>query len=620
MRHGSRLDAAPLSALIACGILVWSHARHLVDIVLSSARLPQWDMAKYAVSGQRLAESLAQLDLPRVLSELHGLSVWPPTYPLLEVPVLWIWGLDVSVLRLFQVSLWSAMVLATWWAMRRADRGVYGEVAGLVAASAVASMPLLAGLATVNMLEVPGLLLLALTLGAYLRARAADSYDSRRLWWRLTWLLTLALFLCKYNYGILWLLPLGLAEGRRWAGSWLALLNRPVEWLAARLEPRILLRPFPLFAATMLALIVAIRLTGGVDIEILGLEVRATSPGGPAQALYLALWLRCLLPWSRARLRWRRLSLLPLVPRLFVRCFALPAAIWMLPPPHLKDFLAFLENRDDGPPAGTWSWLTFYPRELLEAFGSPAFGLVLLVLALGWLVVGRGKNRGEALGVIPIGLAAWAAAILLHPYKLPCFAVFTWWWLALAAACGLGALLRVLAARRPRLALAFGLSLPLVGAWSGLDQERVYAEHLQRTVPAEAQDALEVIFQRTAVRGAAEADRASETPHVVVLGGWNLLSPHLLEWQARQRSLPRGWLESDFHLAGRSDHRLVRRLEEAQPPWVVLLDRHGDKAFGAEVEWLEPVRAWLLSGALYRQDEVIEAGGYRLRFFSPAAP
>ena len=59
----------------------------IVDLATGSSRLPRWDMAKYGVSGLRLSRALQDVDPFAFLGHLNGLSVWPPVFPLLEVPI-----------------------------------------------------------------------------------------------------------------------------------------------------------------------------------------------------------------------------------------------------------------------------------------------------------------------------------------------------------------------------------------------------------------------------------------------------------------------------------------------------------------------------------------------------
>ncbi|MEM1180484.1 MAG: hypothetical protein AAGM22_19220 [Acidobacteriota bacterium] len=604
----------------------------LVEIVASSGRLSQWDMAKYATGGQRLAEALAEFDFLRFVAEIHGLSVWPPTYPLMEVPVLWIGGLDALPLRLFQVGLWVTMVVATAWALRAA--GPSGAATGVLAASAVASSPLLAGLATVNMLEVPGLLLLAAALGAYLRAVEAEHGGDdvgKERWWRATWGFSLALFFCKYNYGLFWLAPLVAAEGWSRAGS-----TRRAAAVALGAGRRFLASgawrsPFGLFVGMVAALIVGIRATGGVDFEIAGVPVRATSPGGPAQLLYFAVLARLLLPWSKAQAFWRRTRQWPAADRLFVRLFALPVALWFVPPPHLKDFLFFLDNRDDGPAAGSLDWWAFYPRQLFDAYGSVAAGWLVvagsILAVLGFLradlrstdsssrsaAPGLQALRLLLLGAVFAGLALWS-----HPYKLPRFAVFLWWWLAALAAWGWIQSVRasfelVIGQRRTRRlaampALAASAVALAVGA-AGIDVDRVTAEHRLRTVDAEVLRVLEVIAPR---------DRGGEA-RTLVLGTWNLLSPHLVEWHARRVGRS-DRVESDFFVSRRRPGRLQRRLESGDLDRVAVLAREDDPVFERETAWLAPARAWLQESGAFRPVEESVWAGYRVTVYAPPPP
>ena len=204
------LFASPISAcLVLLGPRLWRLA--------GESALPQWDMAKYGVSGLRLAGALATLDLPLFLRELNSLSVWPPLFPLLEAPAFLLFGPEPSVAsRLVALLFLASLALLPWALSPLAEGG--SPAPGLLVAAALAATPFWGAFASLVMLEVPGLLLLVLALGFTLRAIRGEPGA-----WPAAYLCSTLLFFCKYNYGLLFIVPLLLFQSAPHAG-WVVLV------------------------------------------------------------------------------------------------------------------------------------------------------------------------------------------------------------------------------------------------------------------------------------------------------------------------------------------------------------------------------------------------------------
>ena len=142
-------------------------ATPVVVLAVGSLRLPQWDMAKYGVSGLRLARALQDLDPIAFLRHLNSLDVWPPVFPLLEVPAFLLAGPGYAGAHTLVSLLFVAAIAAAFWCGLQSDLAVGALTAALVATSPMAQV-----FATVVMLEIPGTLLLLLTVGWYLRSLA----------------------------------------------------------------------------------------------------------------------------------------------------------------------------------------------------------------------------------------------------------------------------------------------------------------------------------------------------------------------------------------------------------------------------------------------------------------
>ncbi|MDX1382916.1 MAG: hypothetical protein R3190_04675, partial [Thermoanaerobaculia bacterium] len=368
---------------VALGIgLLFVTARTVAAVAALAAgspRLPLWDEAKYGRDGVLLAEAARGLDPLRWLALVYGLDDWPPVFPLYEMAVFLGFGYDYPVARLAVTAAFAGLVVATWWVGRQVAPAT--PAVGVLAALLVLVSPIIQVFGALAMLEVPAALLLLLSLGAWASHLRSGSRRSLIA----TCLCSLALFFCKYNYGLLWLGSLAGFEAYRAAGSWRAAMAA----LARRARSYRWRRPWPIFVATVLLALGLVVVTGGLRFELAGREISLTSPGNP-------LYLLCLLALARLALRprttWRRyrtwrLSLAPPHRRL-LEWIGLPIAVWLLLPPHLKSFVDFVQNRSSGlgllHPDG---WL-YYPRSFVADWHPvPALGWVamaLVVVAFVW--------------------------------------------------------------------------------------------------------------------------------------------------------------------------------------------------------------------------------------------
>ncbi len=611
-------------SVVALAVLLAAVGRAVAVLgrwIVGTETLPQWDMAAHGVAGLRLAQALARLDLWGFVAEVNALSTWPPVFPLLETPVFLLFGSGYEVPRWLVCGLFAAAVLAAWWAGSALAGEADGPAVGLLAAACLCASPFHQAFAALVMLEVPGTLLLLLAFGSYCRslrgARAAAA-------WRWTCIASTALFFCKYNYGLLWLLPMVASELRRRTGSWWALGSAALARLAA-LDPR---QPWTWLLGLYLAGLIWIRVSGGIAWEILGVEVRATSIGNPVYVLYLAFMLGLLLRWPRSGARWRQLAA-RLGPRwrTFALWVALPIALWRLVPPQTKDFFGFVENRSAGMGLRSLESLLFYPRALITEYAAdPRWGTVLLLLGLAPLAAWRrldDRVRVLMLAILCSGLALW-----VHPYKLPRFAATLAPLVWLSAAWTVAASVRWWCERRrPPAAAAAGVSavvlaLALALLAPGVDRRRLEAQLAVRTVPATVRPVVDRLVEHSV-----------EEEGSVLLGSWNLLSPALVEWHLRQRypslaetRTPGTWRRIARSRAaepmrrGLATRRRIRRLLLAAAPGPPTAATVG---FREATAWLVPVRGALASGAGWQLHgtEDFPASGYRLEDYRrPPSP
>jgi hypothetical protein len=596
-----KVQRAAFTALATAPVLLVLY-RHLPALwqLAAEPSLPRWDMAKYGVSGLRLAGALATFDLGGFLAELNALSVWPPLFPLLEAPLFLAFGKSETVAARLVLALWAATLLLLPWALRPVS-ATRSPAAGWLAAAALASGSLLSGFAALVMLEVPGLFLQVLALGFALRAISGEQRA-----WKATYLCCVLLFFCKYNYGLLFIVPL-LIFRRRQCFEGTADLLADAAAAVKRLPWR---SPWFVFYLLAGAVLVLIRLSGGFEVALLGQTISLRSIGNPALFLLLLGLVRLL--WG-SELRRATLAALREFDREtqgLWRWLGAPMLAWLLLPPHLKDFLDFVENRSSRLPLLSAENLLFYPRTYLaELAPSPAFGLLILALALLGLARLRGAGPRALLGW---WLLAAGAAVFFHPYKQDRFLIpgvilpLT----ALAAAIAANGLER-LPGRAARWApLLAGLLALAAVAGSGPRQEelrRVVAVH---SAPAELAAPIDAALA------------AARKEPALLLGSFDLASPWLAEWRAW--AAQPGWrpprlplLPGDLGIRREDGERLARRLAEG-PPLVLLIEPlaagPSAEAWAAENSWLAPVRARLDDRRLFQAEPAREfpAAGFRL--------
>ncbi len=460
-------------------VAVFRVATPVMALAVGSSRLPQWDMAKYGVSGLRLARALQDIDPLAFLRHLNGLDVWPPTFPLLEIPVFLIAGPGYGSARGLVAVLFAAAIVAAFWSGLQSHRRC-GIAIGALTAALVATSPMAQVFATVVMLEIPGSLLLLFAVGLYLRS--LDSGSARDF--TLACIAATALFFCKYNYGLIWILPMLANELLRVHGPQGRQLSESLNRLGT-----VLRRPWPA--------VLVVGLLGATIIEIAGpwrfsLGGRAVSVSSAGPLLY-ALYALTLVGWllrPRRSIQMVRQLLARLDPRrrTMLVAIAVPVALWMMVPSHTINFVTFLVNRSAGPPVLSLESLRFYPRVFLNEFSPmPVVGLAVLLFAA--LSLRRLRGTDEAGRVLALALLFSTIAVVAHPYKQPRFLFLT------ATCCGSriagGGRARApgvsTASERPLsvgLASTLAVAALLIAAVAAVDADRLLQGHRQHTVDA----------------------------------------------------------------------------------------------------------------------------------------
>lgn len=572
------------------------------NLAVSSPRLPQWDMAKYGVSGLRLTRALQDFDPLAFFRHLNALDLWPPVFPLLEVPAFLVAGTDYASARGLVALSFAAAVLAAFWCGVQSEAR-WGIAVGALTATLVATSPLAQIFSTIVMLEIPGVLFLLLAAGCYLRSlRTHHDRD-----FTAACIAATVLFFCKYNYGLIWILPMAVHE-----------LHRSGLFSAAMLPhlKSVLKRPWTVILVGGLVMAAIIEFSAPWRFAVGEIEVSVSSAGPLLYGLYAAFLIsRILRPrrsFDEAR-QWFG-SLEPRT-RTMVLAIAVPIAVWMVVPSHAINFVRFLVNRSAGPAVLSFDSLLFYPRVFVSEYcPSPTVGVVVLLLAA--LSLRRLRGSDEAGRLLALALAFSTIAAVAHPYKQPRFLFTTAVLLWLAGSREAMKLITPAsgrageAARRWIAAAVAGVSLA-AAASVAVDVDRLHEGHRRLTVHAATAEVLGVITH------SAEEARSS-----VLLGTWNHLSPWLVEWSCLQRRHSMEPTQVPRSPTGRRHRRnLVGWLLKDPSELVMVVSAAPGSSprpgFVKETLWLDPVRKRLAQDPRFHlafQKDFPDAG-YRLETF-----
>jgi hypothetical protein len=400
------------AAAILLAVLAFGQARQLDAFYSAQERLPQWDMAGHAWGGIELHQALRHGHPLRFLRLLNAQDKWPFGFSLLLLPFLWIGGDGFAAATMLSLALFTLMPLLLVWAAREVDPGPVGWWAGVLASLLFLASPLLRVFAVLIMREEAGVFFSLLAFCCYLRARRRGGAAS----WRLAGLSGLALFLVKYNYALILGVALianellRLSPDRRdtlrgFAARWLW------PWRQGSRSSKVIAVLLYLVALCML---LKVNVGYAIYVALLG----AT----------FVLVRRAQRDPAEMKSAWRGL---PVEVRAVASTLILPLWCWFLSPlpVHPKEILAFLRNRDTGPPLASLKSILYYLRVFIHDYAPAGLGVAILALfalaLLGWIVLGRRPTGRLYIGGAErvLVLAAFFSVLLptLHPYKEPRF-------------------------------------------------------------------------------------------------------------------------------------------------------------------------------------------------------
>jgi hypothetical protein len=594
-------------------------------LVRAEPGLPCWDAAGHGLAGLDLAHAIQRLDLLAFLDTLNRQTTWPFVHALLLAPFFLVLGDGYATSDIASGAFYALAVLAIFGA----GLGLHpkrGPWVGAAAAALALASPAFAFFGTVTMLEIPGALLLASAVACHAQACRRDG---ARPWLVASGIAATALFFCKYNYGVLWLVPLAAFE----AGLHRAEERRiRVEAFRLALRGGLWRRPITLLILAFVAFTAAILVTGGFQLTIFGQRVSVRSPSNAGTALYLVLAAWLIHHWARdpARLqgRWRRLHERVRVLAVIV---LVPIGIWFLVPPHLGEFIGFLINRSDGPHPWTLERLFYYPTAFVNEY-APSRWLGAIVLLLAFM---PGPRRAPSVhstrdprALLALALGLSLAATMLHPYQQQRFLFTT------------AVLIWLRAAATAMAWLEYGSDLARAWWRRAAMLEAVWVASFALLLFTATAAAPSLDFLRAARRGflappyfAAVLDRVLTTTSAtggrgVLLGYGNQLSPALLAWHAAARhpDLPRPRLPKRLPSLppNAPEEAINERIEHLRAagepvfsalPWASDAIARPDIRREVAADSITSERLMRDPGVLIVADEQVENTGYRLRTF-----
>jgi hypothetical protein len=376
-RLGSRFLAPALVVLFALIPAWFAYASFLKQPRQLWNGAPHDRNAHYLL-GQSLALDVSQHDWANLLHDLDSSRMWGPLHGFLVGLIELAGGIDFRLAVLPSLIAWVGTALLGFLVARRVAP-VGGTVAGMVAVLFVLASPSHRAFATDVMLESLGACLSLLIVYFYL----VTVQEPERQGWRSAarWLglsLTL-LFLLKYNYWVLAVVTLVVAEFARRPRYYLQVggaLYRAVawrEWLRVQWK-----RPSNYVIVGLLIPAVYIACTGGGTITLGHRQIHLRSSHNFIHLAYIVFFCRCVRWWWQAgRSSVRGLG----EPAAQVACWHLwPAAVWFLLPKRLGYFFHYISPANGANyQQGVVDGLLLYWRCLTQDYHV---GLTLVVLAL----------------------------------------------------------------------------------------------------------------------------------------------------------------------------------------------------------------------------------------------
>ncbi len=371
------------------------------------------DRNAHYLTGLNVALDLRHGNVVLLLHELDGARIWGPLHGFVLGLVLAVAGTDYRLAVLPSLLAWMGCALLGFLIARRAvPRG--GNLAGAVAAVFFLASPAYRAFATDIMLESSGACLTLLALYLYLVTRQSQSIRAARGFG----LALTALFLLKYNYWVLALIPLAFVEvfARGWAGLQhgiallVALPWRP--WFRAQWR-----HPLNYLLVIVLGLGAVVLLGHKEAVTIWGHTFQMRSIDNLAHLAYVILFLRALPWWWRQGRQWARQ--LPYPFPQFLAWDGLPIALWFLLPKRPSYFFRYLTRNHGGEVEqhDRLAAASFYWHSLVGDYHVNLASVLLALGLIGVALLAWRKLRPGGLAVLGFLLLAAFLAVLYPSHR-----------------------------------------------------------------------------------------------------------------------------------------------------------------------------------------------------------
>jgi hypothetical protein len=404
-RGTAALLLVSLTALAVAGL----EYAHFLDVHRDLWVNSTHDRNAHYLYALKLATALRHFDLYHFLDEIQRARVWPPFHGIIASLVLTAGGSDYRLAVLPSLLAWAgSAVLAFLTARRALPRG--GSLAGLIAALYLLVSPLHRAFATDIMLESVGACLTLAVIHAYLTAVQEQTQPS----WRILGLLLTLLFLHKYNYWMIGLLGLGLADLLGRFDVYRELVLRLVSapgwrgWLVR--EAR---HPLNALIAVVLLLVGFLFARGDRPLLVAGRSINVYPPENLISLAYALFFLR-LAAWWRASRDFRP-DLDDGLRQLLV-WHGWPVAVFFLLPRHLTAWLWYLSPANTGPGFHTTllERVEFYRQHGVAHYHLGDWSALLAVLLFLAGLLSLRRFRPGASAIFLVGLLG-ALLTALHP-------------------------------------------------------------------------------------------------------------------------------------------------------------------------------------------------------------
>ena len=342
------------------------------------------------------------------------MTYWPPVYPLIESVPFALFGYSFEVSRNILLII-SGFSLVMMFVTGLAVDGVIGLGMGVVSVAILANSHIFQVFSLVEMLEVPGVLFVLISMATYLRyLKTRRDVDFTR-----AVIASTVLFFCKFNFGLMWIIPMIGWELKNHPKEFLKvldLLRRFIQSVRWRNASGIMLIGY-------MAFLMYLSLSGGWDFKWQNYHVFLhSSLGNPLYILVVLLLLKIrfeakgMISQSAKEL-WST----PTPVRQLLRYMIAPVMVWFAYPPNFNTFFYAITNNSGESTSFAFRDLLYYVFEIVNN-EFPAVPYLGLIMAIGFFAsILTWKILSERQRVLFLGTSFAFFLATIHPHHDPRF-------------------------------------------------------------------------------------------------------------------------------------------------------------------------------------------------------